>query len=134
MSSQRGSGWERLESPPFLRLRERLAEEADAMERAGEPRAAATLRTVAAAWWFEQESWNARVRDVLGVHHEINNALVGVRGNTQLMLMDTSGIGPGVRERLEVVLRESGRIQEATLRLRDLKGVLGSPVSRSDAA
>jgi nitrogen-specific signal transduction histidine kinase len=74
------------------------------------------------------------VRDVLGVHHEINNALVGVRGNTQLMLMDPSGPGPGARERLEVVLRESGRIQEATLRLRDLKGVLGSPVPRSDAA
>jgi signal transduction histidine kinase len=115
-------------------LRERLAEQAEAIERSGDARTAASLRTLAEAWWFEQEAWHARVRDVLGVHHEINNALVGVRGNTQLMLMDPSGTGPGARERLEVVLRESGRIQEATLRLRDLKGVLGSSVPRSDAA
>jgi len=128
------SGREPLEPPPFARLRERLAEEAASLEQAGEPRAAAALRAITDTWWYEQESWNARVRDVLGVHHEINNALVGVRGNTQLILMDPSGLGPGARERLEVVLRESGRIQEATLRLRDLKGVLGSPFSRSDAA
>jgi signal transduction histidine kinase len=134
VSHRRGSGGERLETPPFVRLRERLVEEAASLDRAGEPRAAAALRAITDAWWFEQESWNARVRDVLGVHHEINNALVGVRGNTQLMLMDPSGPGPDARERLEVVLRESGRIQEATLRLRDLKGVLGSPVSRPDAA
>ena len=127
-------GRERLEPPPFLRLRARLEEEAAIMDHAGEPRAAAALRALNDEWWFEQESWNTRVRDVLGVHHEINNALVGVRGNTQLMLMDPSGPGPDARERLEVVLRESGRIQEATLRLRDLKGVLGSPVPRSDAA
>ena len=134
MSFRHGSGGERLETPPFVRLRARLAEEAVSLERAGEPEAAAALRRITDAWWFEQESWNARVRDVLGVHHEINNALVGVRGNTQLMLMDPSGPGPDARERLEVVLRESGRIQEATLRLRDLKGVLGSPVPRPDAA
>jgi len=127
-------GGERLGSPPFVRLRERLAEQAEAIERSGNVRTAASLRTLVEAWWFEQEAWNARVRDVLGVHHEINNALVGVRGNTQLMLMDPSGFGPGARERLEVVLRESGRIQEATLRLRDLKGVLGGSIPRSDAA
>jgi len=129
-----GSGGARLGPPPFLRLHEHLAEQVTAIERAGDPRAAAALRALVEAWWFEQEAWNARVRDVLGVHHEINNALVGVRGNTQLMLMDPSGPGPDARERLEVVLRESGRIQEATLRLRDLKGVLGSPVPRSDSA
>ena len=129
-----GSGGERFAPPPFMRLRERLEEQAATIEGGGDPRAAAALRALVEAWWFEQESWNARVRDVLGVHHEINNALVGVRGNTQLMLMDPSGHGPGARERLEVVLRESGRIQEATLRLRDLKGVLGGSVPRSDAA
>lgn len=127
-------GPERLGPPPFVRLRERLAEQAEAIERSGDPRSAAALRALVEAWWFEQESWNARVRDVLGVHHEINNALVGVRGNTQLMLMDPSGPGPGARERLEVVLRESGRIQEASFRLRDLKGILGGSIPRSDAA
>ena len=134
MKLTQGSGGERLAPPPFLRLRERLEEQAATIESGGDPHTAAALRALVEAWWFEQESWNARVRDVLGVHHEINNALVGVRGNTQLMLMDASGHVSGARERLEVVLRESGRIQEATLRLRDLKGVLGSPVPRSDAA
>ena len=129
-----GAGGERLAPPPFLILRERLEEQATTMELAGDAGTAVALRALVEAWWFEQEAWNTRVRDVLGVHHEINNALVGVRGNTQLMLMDPSGLAPGVRERLEVVLRESGRIQEATLRLRDLKGVLGSPIPRSDAA
>jgi nitrogen-specific signal transduction histidine kinase len=68
------------------------------------------------------------------VHHEINNASVGVRGNAQLMLMQPAGQAPGVRERLEVVLRESGRIQEATVRLGELKGLLGRPVQRPHAA
>jgi nitrogen-specific signal transduction histidine kinase len=68
------------------------------------------------------------------VHHEINNALVGVRGNAQLMLINMAGQSPAVRERLEVVLRESGRIQEATVRLRELRQVLGSPVPRPHAA
>jgi signal transduction histidine kinase len=125
---------EGLPPPPFERLRERLIEEALAREHAGDPAAAAALRTIIEQWWSEQDIWNARVREVLGVHHEINNALVGVRGNAQLMLMNTSGQAPGVRERLEVVLRESGRIQEATARLRDLKTVLGSPVHRPRAA
>jgi signal transduction histidine kinase len=118
--------------PPHERLRQRLLAEAEARDRGGDPATAAWLQALAESWWSEQESWNARVQQVLGVHHEINNALVGVRGNTQLMLMNPAGQAPGVRERLEVVLRESGRIQEATLRLRDLKRVLGgAPRSRA---
>ncbi|HXJ69773.1 MAG TPA: histidine kinase dimerization/phospho-acceptor domain-containing protein [Verrucomicrobiae bacterium] len=134
MKTLSGPGGERLGPSPFFRLHDRLTEHAEALARTGDTHGAASLYALVEAWWFEQEAWNARVRDVLGVHHEINNALVGVRGNTQLMLMDPSGPGPGARERLEVVLRESGRIQEATLRLRDLKGVLGGSVPRSDAA
>ncbi len=125
---------EELTPPPYEQLRSRLIEEAGDRERAGDPESAAALRALVEAWWSEQEAWNNRVRDVLGVHHEINNALVGVRGNAQLMLMNPAGQGPGVRERLEVVLRESGRIQEATAQLRDLKGVLGGPVPRPRAA
>ena len=130
----RSTGMERPGPPPFVRLHERLLEEAAALERAGDVKSAGSLRAITEVWWAEQESWNARVRDALGVHHEINNALVGVRGNTQLMLMDPAGPGPDARERLEVVLRESGRIQEATIRLRDLKAVLGGPIPRSHAA
>jgi len=125
-----GEGWPR----PYESLRARLLAEAESRELAGDAPASARLRELAEAWWREQEEWNARVREVLSVHHEINNALVGVRGNTQLMLMNPAGQAPGVRERLEVVLRESGRIQEATVRLRDLKKVLGSPVPRPRAA
>ena len=121
-------------SPPYERFRERLLAEAGARERAGDRETADLMRTMVEQWWSEQEAWNARVRDVLGLHHEINNALVGVRGNAQLMLMNTSGQLPGVRERLEVVLRESGRIQEASVRLRDLKTVLGNVVPRPRAA
>jgi signal transduction histidine kinase len=124
-------GWPR---PAHETLRDRLLAEAEARERAGDADAAVQLRALVEEWWRELESWDARVREVLGVHHEINNALVGVRGNTQLMLMNPAGQAPGVRERLEVVLRESGRIQEATVRLRDLKRVLGSPVPRPRAA
>jgi signal transduction histidine kinase len=107
---------------------------AEALEQAGDAAAAARLKGLVEESRREQEAWSARVEDVLAVHHEINNALVGVRGNTQLMLMNPAGQGPGVRERLEVVLRESGRIQEATARLRDLKGVFGRRFPRPHAA
>ena len=125
---------EGLHPPPYARLRARLLDEVDARERAGDVTTAAALRETLEQWWTEQEAWTQRVRDVLGIHHEINNALVGVRGNTQLMLMNPAGHPPGVREKLEVVLRESGRIQEATARLRDLKAVLGSPHQHRNAA
>lgn len=123
-----------LTPPPFGRLRERLLDQVVDRERAGDSAGASALREAVDSWWAEQEAWNQKVRDTLSIHHEINNALVGVRGNTQLMLMNPAGHAPGVREKLEVVLRESGRIQEATARLRDLKAVLGSPVQRPHAA
>src|SRR5262249_57772073 len=104
VSMNRTGGMGQPGPPPFARLRDRLLEEAATLEHAGQAQAAGSLRALTEAWWAEQESWNARVRDALGVHHEINNALVGVRGNTQLMLMDSSGPGPDARERLEVVL------------------------------
>ena len=125
---------ESLGAPPYERLRARLEAEAEVLEKEGDPGSAAALRALVVSWWAEQEAWNTRVQDLLGVHHEINNALVGVRGNTQLMLMNPAGQAPGVRERLEVVLRESGRIQEATARLRDLKGVFGRRIPRPHAA
>ena len=125
---------EALPPPPFDRLGERLNEVAVGLEGSGDVAGAASLRSVVAEWSREQEEWNTQVRELLSVQHEINNALVGVRGNTQLMLMNPAGQVPGVRERLEVVLRESGRIQEAAARLRDLKAVLGRGVPRPHAA
>src|SRR5262249_49726466 len=120
--------------PPWLGLRERLLARAAACGQAGHPAEADGLRALVAEWWREQEPWNERMEAMLELHHEINNALVGVRGNVQLMLMNPAGQVPGLREKLEVVLRESGRIQEATARLRDLKSVLGGPHPRPRAA
>jgi len=134
MSSTDHGTAEPLPRPPYERLREQLLAQASAQERGGDPEGAAAIRALLDGWWAEQEQWNTRVRDALGVHHEINNALVGVRGNAQLMLMNMAGQTPAVRERLEVVLRESGRIQEATVRLRELRQVLGSPIPRPHAA
>lgn len=119
---------------PWEVLRDALAGEVAALEARGDTAGAASLKAVIDRWWESQQGWNARMNDVLGVHHEINNALVGVRGNAQLLLMNPAGQQPGIRERLEVVLRESGRIQEAAGRLRELKTSFGGAVADRRAA
>lgn len=120
--------------PPWEELRVRLEAEAAALEADGQHAAASRLRATVNEWWAQQAAFNARIRDVLGVHHEINNALVGVRGNAQLLLMNGAGQAQGLRERLEVVLRESGRIQEASSRLRELKTSFGGVDPHAHAA
>jgi nitrogen-specific signal transduction histidine kinase len=84
-------------------------------------------------WWREQLGWTGEVARQLDVHHEINNALVGVRGNAQLLLMGPAGQTPGARDRLEVVLRESDRIREAAHRLNALKSALSAMVRESQS-
>ena len=128
------NGGERPLAPPWEGLRERLEAEAACLDARGEHAGAAALRALAADWWNEQALWCERMAGLLGVHHEINNALVGIRGNAQLLLMNPATAHKGVRERLEVVLRESGRIQEAAGRLRDLKTGLGGASPRAHAA
>ncbi len=120
-------------APPWEALRDRLAQEAEAAAARGDAVGAAAIRAAVDEWWMQQLAWNARLADVLGAHHEINNALVGIRGNAQLLLMNPAVQVPGIRERLEVVLRESGRIQEAAGRLRQLKASCGgsSPAARA---
>lgn len=120
--------------PPWEALKDRLEAEADALAAAGDAAGAATIRAHVARWWNEQQAWNARLMAVLAVHHEINNALVGVRGNAQLLLMNPAAQQPGFRERLEVVLRESSRIQEAAGRIAELKTGLGGGASHQRAA
>ena len=105
---------------PYLSLRASLARQAEALERRGSAEAAAALRVEVETWWEAQRRWDEEAARLLAVHHEIANALVGVRGHTQLLLMGPVGQQPAVRERLEVVIRESGRIQEAAGRIRDL--------------
>ncbi|MFN8586456.1 MAG: histidine kinase dimerization/phospho-acceptor domain-containing protein [Candidatus Eisenbacteria bacterium] len=122
------------ETTPWVALYAELAAHVEALRDRGEAAAAAELNAIVDRWWSEQQQWDARAAESLTVHHEINNALVGVRGNAQLLLMGPAGQQAGVRERLEVVLRESSRIQEAAGRLRALKSSLGGEAPHSRAA
>ena len=109
--------------PPYDALYRQLT--ALAEQASGEaPRVAAALQELVEAWWREQQEWNRKTADLLSLHHEINNALVGVRGNAQLLMIGPAAGQPGVKERLEVVIRESERIQHAAARIRGLKAVL----------
>jgi signal transduction histidine kinase len=65
-----------------------------------------------------------RLLSTLSVNHDINNALVGVVGNTQLLGMGPAATVPGVKERLEVIAREANRIKVAASRLSELKQAL----------
>ena len=121
-------------SPFGEAMRRRFEQQVEALEARGDAESAAALRGVVDEWWTQQQVWNARLAEVLGVHHEINNALVGIRGNAQLLLRNPAVLQSGIRERLEVVLRESGRIQEATGRLRELKTGFGGDSSQAHAA
>lgn len=116
-----------LPAPRHAALRDAVRDAAAELEAAGQAGAAQRLREAAAEWWRgEQDRTGAVVRQ-LGVHHDINNALVGVRGNAQLLMMGPAASAPGVRERLEVVLRESDRIRDAAQRINALKLALTAP-------
>lgn len=116
-------------APPWRLLKGRLADRATELATAGDVAGAAVLRTLLEGWWREQELWDAAARELLRANHEINNALVGVSGNAQLMLMSPAGQQPKIRERLQVVLRESERIERAAQRLQTLKVALSRGVS-----
>ena len=119
---------------PGVALQARLTGLIEALVVAGQRGHAEELRAALDAWQEDQKRWEARLGQLLGVHHEINNALVGVRGNAQLLLMDPAVQSPGVRERLDTVLRESGRIRDAAVRLRELKATIHGTGSSSRAA
>jgi len=121
-------------APPFDALCARLVEHARAIEAAGAAAEARDLLATLDGWRHELRAWNERLARALSVHHEINNALVGVRGNAQLLMMGPAATQPGVKERLEVVIRESKRIQEAAGRLRDIKASLGGADQATRAA
>jgi len=70
------------------------------------------------------DSLKRRLLASLSVNHDINNALVGVVGNAQLLGLGPAAALPGVKERLEVITRESNRIKQATMKLSELKQAL----------
>jgi signal transduction histidine kinase len=81
----------------------------------GEAAERATALAVVVADWERTVLQSAG--DALAVHHDIRNALTGVLGNAQLVLMGAGGDAPGVRRRLESLVHEAERIREITDRL-----------------
>jgi signal transduction histidine kinase len=75
--------------------------------------------------------WEAQVTreagDALAVHHDIRNALTGVLGNAQLVLMGPGAEVPGVRRRLESLVHEAERIKDITDRLHQARAELIAP-------
>ena len=122
-----------LPGAPHAALRATVLDVARRLEAAGHVEASGELCSALEGWWQEQLGWTGELARQLGVHHDINNALVGVRGNAQLLLMGPAGEVPGARDRLEVVLRESDRIREAAHRLNALKSVLAALARESDS-
>jgi signal transduction histidine kinase len=112
---------EDLPAPPFAPLRERLAALAKDLRTGGSDAHARSLEDVAGAWWKEQEAWNAALDLRLRAAHEINNALVAVKGNAQILLLGSWGSDPEARPRLETIIREAGRISEIAGRLREFR-------------
>ena len=118
-----------LPAAPWPALRAELLRHAEEHARAGDEVGAARLRALVDAWWDEQCAWAHQVVETLRLHHEVNNALVGVSGNAQLLLLGPPGRQPAVRERLEIVLREARRIEVAVQRLRALRVALEPAVA-----
>src|SRR5437867_10963459 len=89
--------------PLWHGLKVRLMDRAAELAIAGDAAGAAVLRTLIESWWREQQQWDTAARELLRANHEINNALVGVSGNAQLMLLSPAGQQPKIRERPQVV-------------------------------
>jgi nitrogen-specific signal transduction histidine kinase len=100
-----------------------LLDRAGRLARAGREREARALHATVDRWWDGQMAWNEQVAELLRVHHDINNALVGIRGHAHLMMLSPEGHHQQVRTRLEVVMRESNRIRDAVALLEVLRAV-----------
>jgi len=123
-----------LPRPPYEPLRDGLLGFAATLRGAGDTACAEQLEAMIRTWWSDQQAWNDTFANRMRLYHEINNALVGVRGNAQLLLLGPLGEEPGMRQRLEVIIRESTRIKEAASRLRELREAWNGPGSASRAA
>jgi signal transduction histidine kinase len=97
---------------------------ADSLEQAGHAEPANALRGAVA----ELELWHRelmrRTGEALGVHHDMRNALTGILGNAQLLQMGPAVEQPGVRKRLDSIVREAERIRDLTERLHQARADL----------
>jgi signal transduction histidine kinase len=82
------------------------------------------LEGAAARLAADGDALKRRLLTTLSLNHDINNALVGVVGNTQLLGLGPAAALPGVKERLEVIAREANRIKSAAQKLSELKHTL----------
>jgi signal transduction histidine kinase len=115
------------EFPPATRDAELTELIALLRERAGDASAlelAERLDAAATRLAEDSDSLKRRLLASLSVNHDINNALVGVVGNAQLLGLGPAAALPGVKERLEVIARESNRIKQATMKLSEMKQAL----------
>ena len=120
-------------APPWVTLREQLLERAAGMNASGDETGAAMLRALVESWWGEQQRWTETLREALRANHEINNALVGVSGNAQLLLLSPTGQQPAVKERLQIILREANRVERAARELQETRARLGLNVAPAKA-
>lgn len=83
----------------------------------GAVEAADRARQLVSAMTDWEQGLRTRAGEALGVHHDIRNALTGVLGNAQLLLMGPAADLPGVRRRLDSLVHEAERIKEMAERL-----------------
>ena len=120
-------------TPSLGRPSDEAAELARWLEEGGQPEAAERVRVLA----DHLIEWEAQVTrqatEALAVHHDIRNALTGVLGNAQLVLMGPGAEVPGVRRRLESLVHEAERIKDITDRLHQARaGLLASGNGRGE--
>lgn len=106
------------------------ADLARSLAECGDETAALRARAIADRLSDWEMELRRSVSDALSVHHEVNNALTGVFGNAQLLLLGPAGQDPKTRKRLESLIHEAERIREVAGRLRELRRQL----SQSSAA
>jgi signal transduction histidine kinase len=97
---------------------------AESLDRSGQTEAAAALRAAAGGLDEWRRDVVRRTGDALAVHHDIRNALTGILGNAQLLQMGQAVALPGVRKRLDSVVREAERIRDLTERLHHARAEL----------
>ena len=109
-------------TPPEDQLPQVVLEEiAMQLERSSLPRYADQLRGVATRIAAQEREFKDRVREVLAIHHEVNNALTGVLGNAQLLQMSPAAADPATKKRLDALSREAQRIRDIITILREFR-------------
>jgi len=120
-------------TPTLGRPSDEATELARWLEEGGQPEAAERVRVLADHLIEWEVQVTRQATEALAVHHDIRNALTGVLGNAQLVLMGPGAEVPGVRRRLESLVHEAERIKDITDRLHQARaGLLASGNGRGE--